>query len=129
MFLKSLTVILFAAAIAMSLIYLRHQRLEMMNEMTRLHSQMNHSRQDVWDLQERIATKSQPAGLAAAITRTKLQLEPLTAGSNAAPQGIAISTVSIPRVAEVNGKFVIKAAKAPATQAQATPISIHATTH
>ena len=125
MYLKALAIIIFAAAIAMALVTLRHQRLEMMNEMTRLHSQMNRSRQGVWDYQVRIAGKSDPIALAQAIQRAKLNLEPMTPGSNAAPVGIQVTSVSVPRVTEVNGKTVITNAKAGPVAPVATEIPVH----
>lgn len=78
MFLKSLTLIVFIAAVAVLVLSYRQQRLEMMNEMTRLHRQIDHSRQKMWDLQVKIADHIDPAALAKAIDRAHLKLESST---------------------------------------------------
>lgn len=75
---KMITVVVFAAAVGAVLLGLRQQRLQLMHEMTRMHAQMNGSRQDTWDLQVKIAERTQPTELREAITRLNLELEPIT---------------------------------------------------
>lgn len=75
---KLIAVVVFATAVAAVLLGLRQQRLEMMNEMARMHGEINTSRQDVWDLQVKIAERMEPEALNAAIARVGLQLEPIT---------------------------------------------------
>ncbi|MCX5660731.1 MAG: hypothetical protein NTW19_13570 [Planctomycetota bacterium] len=78
MFLKSLTVIVFFAAVAVLVLSYRQQRLEMTNEMARLHHQIDQSRQKMWDLQVKIADHVEPPALAKAIDRAHLKLESAT---------------------------------------------------
>ncbi len=75
---KMITVVVFAAAVGAVLLGLRQQRLQLMHEMARMHTQMNHSRQDTWDLQVKIAERTQPTELREAIARLNLELEPIT---------------------------------------------------
>lgn len=87
MFLKSLTAIVFFAAVAVLVLSYRQQRLEMTNEMARLHHQMDKSRQQMWDLQVKIADHIEPPALAKAIERAHLKLDSATpnAGAPAEP--------------------------------------------
>ena len=75
---KMITVVVFAAAVGAVLLGLRQQRLQLMHEMARMHAQMNRNRQDTWDLQVKIAEKTQPTELREAIARLNLELEPIT---------------------------------------------------
>lgn len=84
MFLKGLAVIGFIVGIAVVLLGMRQERLASMHEMARLHSRMNHSRQAMWDLQVRVAGKTEPTRLTEALERAKLRLEPATPGAAAA---------------------------------------------
>jgi hypothetical protein len=89
MFIKCLAVIVFIVGIAVALLGMRQGRLAGMHEMTRLHARMNRSRQAMWDLQLRVASKTQPAQLAKALERAKLHLEPATPGAAEAMSRVA----------------------------------------
>jgi hypothetical protein len=78
MFLKALVCVVAAAGIAVVLLGLRQQRFEMMHEMAELHGKMNHSREQMWDLQVKIAGRVDPQRLAKALERAKLQLVNVT---------------------------------------------------
>ncbi len=78
MFLKLLALIIFTATVAVVLLGYRQQRLEVMNEMTRLHGQIDQSRQAMWDLQVKIADHVEPPALLKAIGRAQLKLESTT---------------------------------------------------
>lgn len=75
---KLLAVVVCATMVMAVLLGLRQERLRMMHEMARLHSKINASRQEVWDLQVKIAERMEPEFLRAAIARADLQLEPIT---------------------------------------------------
>jgi cell division protein FtsL len=75
---KLIAVVVIVTVLAAVLLGLRQQRLQMMHEMARTHSQINTARQDVWDLQVRIAERMEPEFLRAAIQRAGLELEPIT---------------------------------------------------
>jgi len=77
MFPKVLFVIVAAAGIGAGLLALRHQQLKLRNEMARLHTQMDQTRRETWDLQTRIATRASPHALREAIERSRLELEPV----------------------------------------------------
>jgi len=77
MFPKVLFAILAAAAIGAGLLALRHQQLKLRNEMALLHTQMDQTRRETWDLQTRIATQASPDALRQAIEQARLQLEPV----------------------------------------------------
>lgn len=77
---KLIAVVVIGTALAAVLLGMRQQRLQMMHEMARMHSKINASRQEVWDLQVKIAERMEPEFLKAAIARAELQLEPITPG-------------------------------------------------
>lgn len=81
MYAKWLAMIVFATALAGALLTFRQQRFEAMNAMAREHTRINHARQQMWDLQVRIADKMQPMALEQAIRRSELNLEPQTPGA------------------------------------------------
>lgn len=95
MFLKALVAILGMAVIGIVLLGYRQQRFEVMHEMTRIHSQMNDSRQTIWETQSKIAGRLQPQRLAAAIDRAKLALEPAAPGWIPAEQRLVKATNKI----------------------------------
>jgi hypothetical protein len=76
MYAKWLAMIVFAAAVAGALLTFRQQRFEAMNAMAREHGRINRAKQQMWDLQVRIADKMQPMALEQAIHRNRLELEP-----------------------------------------------------
>lgn len=80
MFFKALVAILAVAAVAVVLLGYRQQRFESMHEMAKLHSQINNSRQEIWETQVRIAGRLQPERLAKSIERSKLALQPAVPG-------------------------------------------------
>ncbi len=75
---KLITAIVALTIIASVTLAQRHQRLEVMHEMARLHGEINHRRMETWDLQVRIAQRTVPATLRDAIDRTGLVVEPIT---------------------------------------------------
>lgn len=87
-FTKALAIIAVATVIAVLLLGFRQQRLASMNEMARLHAQMNHSRHAMWDSQVRIADQLDPVRLTQAIERAQLQLEPATPGAAEAVEAV-----------------------------------------
>ncbi len=76
MFAKLLTALVLAVVIGAAVFNMRQQRLELMNEITRLHGQMNRDRQATWDTQVRIANRTGPDALHDALTRAGMQMEP-----------------------------------------------------
>jgi len=73
-----IALVLFAILLGMSLFVLRQQRLHLMNQVAVVYGQIQRSRQELWDLQVRIAEQAQPQKLREAIWRTRLDLEPAT---------------------------------------------------
>ncbi|WP_432799411.1 hypothetical protein [Poriferisphaera sp. WC338] len=86
MFSRLLVAIICAAAIGIGLLALRQQRLEMMHEMTRLHSEMDVIRRDIWEKQVKIAEKTDPQSLKEASARANLVLEPATPSPTSATE-------------------------------------------
>ncbi len=78
MFYKVLLLIVCATLIAATLVVIRQQRLEQAHAMTQMHRQIDRDRQKLWVLQADIADHLDPRRLEAAITRTRLPLDPLT---------------------------------------------------
>lgn len=70
--------IVVCVVIALALLHLRQQRYAMMNEMVRLHEQIDSQRQTMWDDQVRIAEHSSPQGLRQALEHVNLDLETIT---------------------------------------------------
>ena len=65
---------------------LRQRRLQLMHDVTQLHSQIRHDRQRLWNLQVQIAKQTKPDRLHQAITHTGLEVEPITpAAGNGRP--------------------------------------------
>lgn len=77
MFAKLAIAILVATAIGAGLLGLRQQRVQTVNRMAMLHSQMNRTRQSMWDTQVRIAEFANPARLREAMARAGVAVEPL----------------------------------------------------
>jgi hypothetical protein len=77
---KVLATAVFLVAIGAALLGMRQYRQTLRHDVTRLHEQMNESRQAVWDLHVRIAERIEPKRLKAAIDRAGLELEPITPG-------------------------------------------------
>lgn len=77
MFVKLLTVVVFATALAAALLSVRQQRLQAMHEMAQHHRQIDAARQATWDTQVKIAQRLRPGELREALERARLALEPV----------------------------------------------------
>ena len=75
MYAKLWVVVTSLAAISVALLGLRQKRLEVMHEIAVLNRQMNSDRQQMWDLQVRVAQDVSPPRLETAIDRCGLLLE------------------------------------------------------
>ena len=82
---KLITVVIVATAVAAVLLGLRQQRLQLMHEMAAMHSRINDNRQVMWDLQVRIAERTQPEALHAALARAELEVQPIVPDTPATP--------------------------------------------
>lgn len=71
--------IAFAILVGTMLYAMRQQRLQYMHQITALHSQVNQHRQDLWDLQTKIAQSVGPMKLHESIEQAQLELEPVIA--------------------------------------------------
>ncbi len=69
------TLILSATALASALFVLRQQRLELMHQVAKLHTQIRHTRQDLWERQVRIAAHAKLPQLQQSIKQAQLELE------------------------------------------------------
>ena len=100
MFPKLAIAIIAATAIGAALLGLRQQRVQTVNRMAMLHSQMNKTRQSMWDTQVRIAEFANPTRLREAMTRAGLNVEPLFAPTpGRAPGSPPGSAPAMPSVA------------------------------
>jgi len=82
-FLKLLAIIVFATAVATTLLGLRHRQLQIAHETVNLHLRIDKGRQALWDLQTKIAEKLEPRALWSTIDEAPVQLEP------SVPAGVA----------------------------------------
>ena len=78
-----------AAIIAAALLSLRRQRLETLHEVASLHAQIDATRQRTWGLQSRIAARTQPGQLRAAIDRAGMVMEGVTQPEAPPPPRVA----------------------------------------
>ena len=78
MFLKLLVAMGALVVIGTALLGLRGQRQHLRHEITELHTEIDQSRRRTWDLQVRIAERTEPADLRRAVERAGLELEPIT---------------------------------------------------
>lgn len=76
MFPKLATLLMIAIVVGAVLLALRQQRLQLMHEMVQVHSQIDRSRQAIWDYQVKITERTEPNRLRDVIARHRLQLEP-----------------------------------------------------
>lgn len=76
MFIKWLSLIVFAVAVAAGLLVFRQQQIDAMHVMTRQHARMHSQQQALWMLQSDIASNLQPDSLREALERAQLELEP-----------------------------------------------------
>ncbi len=83
--------IVYVTLLAMALFVMRQQRLELMNQITTLHSHIQDHRQGMWDMQTRIAQQTQPLNLQRAIREAHLELETATP---AAPPNLPLLTAA-----------------------------------
>jgi len=86
MFLKLATVIAALLLIGAGMLGMRQHRLNLMNQMTTLHSELNRDRQSIWTDQARIAEHMDPQQLSEAIEAARLQLKPVEAEQPELPQ-------------------------------------------
>jgi len=77
MFAKLVVVIAAMLLIGAGLLSLRQHRLNLMNQMARLHSDINRDRQAIWTDQARIAEHLDPQELTRAIEQAQLKLHPV----------------------------------------------------
>ena len=77
MFPKLLAVLVGTVVIAAALLAVRQQRLATMHEMAVLHRQVQQQRQALWASQVKIAQRSRPDELRAALARAGVTVEPL----------------------------------------------------
>lgn len=75
---KYITIIVLGLLVGVVLLNQRHQRIDAMHDMTRMHRQMNRTRQAIWTHQAHIAERIQPQNLQTAVERAGLELEPIT---------------------------------------------------
>ncbi|MFW6059337.1 MAG: hypothetical protein ACODAQ_04100 [Phycisphaeraceae bacterium] len=78
MFWKLLVAMGVLAVIGAALLGLRAQRQQLRHQITELHTEIDASRRQTWDLQVRIAEHTEPADLRSAVERAGLELEPVT---------------------------------------------------
>lgn len=79
MWMKLMVMVLCAGVVGGLLLGLRHRRLYLMHEMTRMHEQMEQDRKTIWQHQVTISEATTPQRLAEAVRERKLDLEPATA--------------------------------------------------
>ncbi len=89
MFSKLVVILVAAVAIGAAQLDLRHQRLEAMHDMAQLHVGMDAARRQMWDLQVRIASHTQPDTLREAIARARLDLQPIDPTPVPSPPAVA----------------------------------------
>lgn len=77
MFWKLLVMMAVLAAVGAGLLGLRGQRQHLRHEITEFHVQMDASRRQTWDMQVRIAERTDPGDLREAVRRAGLELEPI----------------------------------------------------
>jgi hypothetical protein len=78
MFAKGIALVLFATAVAATLVGLRQHRLELSHDMAVMHRKIDTSRQGLWCLQADLADQMNPVRLKQRIEAAPLALEPLT---------------------------------------------------
>jgi len=78
MTLRYLAVVVLLSAVGAGLLGLRQQQLNDKHAMAQSHAQMKDAREDIKDLQVRIAKMTRPEALKDAIERAELQVEPIS---------------------------------------------------
>jgi len=78
--------ILSVALIAIGLLAIRQEQYEAMCEMTRLHQQINRSRQNLWNDQSLVAKQLDPSKIHNAIAQQKMMMQPLVSPQNSTEQ-------------------------------------------
>lgn len=73
---KFAVLIIAVTVITVGLLALRHQRIRTAHQIMLQHKKINAARQEMWDMQLRIADLATPQALAQAIDRAHLELEP-----------------------------------------------------
>jgi cell division protein FtsL len=76
MFPKLVITLVAAVAVAGAVLELRHSRLRLMHEMAQRHTELDRVRRETWDLQVRVADRTDPTAIRAATQRQQLVLEP-----------------------------------------------------
>lgn len=78
MFARLMVVLLVAAALAVALLGLRQQRLEIAHDIARSTRRIEQTRLQLWNLQAQVSNRVQPLALTEAIDRAQLKMQPLT---------------------------------------------------
>lgn len=78
MFVKLLTLILAICIVSGLLLDLRHRRLYLMHDMTRMHARMDQDRKAIWDSQVHVSYQFVPDRLRASLTEHDLPMVPRT---------------------------------------------------
>ncbi len=73
-----LALTVYVTVLGTALLWFRQERLHIMHAVAVLHTQINHTRQGLWDLQVRIADLTGPRALGDAIARSSLDMQPVT---------------------------------------------------
>ena len=77
MFARVLVTIVLGVGIAVGLLALRQEELELMHEMTKMHKQIDETRREIWDIQVKIAEESTPRELQDAMREANMELRPI----------------------------------------------------
>ncbi len=77
---KLAVLIVFAAAMACSMLVMRQKRIEAAHQIAQSYQRIEATRYELWDLQSRIAQRIEARNLATALREANLRFEPTTPG-------------------------------------------------
>ena len=77
MFARILVTIVLGVGIAVGLLTLRQQELEIMHDMTKMHKKIDETRREIWDLKVKIAQESTPSELKAVLQKADMKMKPI----------------------------------------------------
>ncbi len=86
--LKMAVVIVFLALMGIALLSMRQERFDRMHAMSGHHGGIARARQDLWDMQSRIASRVGPRSLHEVIEWSQIELEPVTPLTGQMPPAI-----------------------------------------
>jgi uncharacterized iron-regulated membrane protein len=89
--------VILLVAITGGLLCLRQERLRTMHQMAQLQTQMEQQRQETWDLQVRIAQRTEPRELERALQRAGVRVAPMTSEADADAGSVRTQTAAMAR--------------------------------